>query len=72
MAVKRKNEKKQKIKEMYEKAVKIRCCYCDIRETCKYRARKESSERMGITTYCTMTPNKPKSFLKKQKRVNKA
>lgn len=60
MAVKRKNEKKLKSKLMVENSVKIKCCYCDLAESCSYRPRKESTEKMGIMTYCSMTPNKKK------------
>lgn len=67
MAVKRKNEKKYKLENLYDKCVKIKCCYCDAKETCKSRSYKESSEKLGITTYCSQTPNRPKSFAKKSK-----
>lgn len=70
MAVKRKNQKVSKLKESYNRSVKIKCCYCDINATCLQRAYKEGSEKMGITTYCAQTPNRPKSFAKKM--INKA
>jgi hypothetical protein len=69
MSVKRKNEKRNKLDELYKKSVKIKCIYCDSKDDCRFRKNKEKSEDMGITTYCTMTPNKPKSFLKKQKKL---
>jgi hypothetical protein len=69
MAVKRKNQKKKKLQELYDKAVKIKCCYCDIKGECTRRSSKEQSERMGITTYCTLTPNRPKSFKKRAKSL---
>lgn len=68
MAVKRKKMKKNKIKDLYDRSVKIKCCYCDAKENCSYRGYKESSEKMGITTYCAKTPNRPKSFAKKKKQ----
>lgn len=67
MAVKRRNQKKTQLKGKYENAVKILCCYCQDKDTCSMRERKEKSEAMGITTYCTSTPNRPKSYLKKHK-----
>lgn len=69
MAVKRRSEKRNKMADMHEKAVKIRCCYCDLKDTCKYRAQKERTEKMDIVTYCTMTPNRHKNFAKKAKTV---
>ena len=57
MAVKARNRKKKESAETWAKAVKIRCCYCDAKETCKFRERKEKDENRGITTYCTQTPN---------------
>ena len=49
-------------------AVKIKCCYCDINETCIRRQRKEDHEEKGLT-YCQITPNRPQSFKKKKKSV---
>ena len=69
MTVKRHNEKKNRLQESFEKSVKILCCYCDIREDCSMKVKKENTERMGITTYCSKTPNKPKSYIKKHKSV---
>lgn len=65
MAVKRKNLKKEKMQKLISESKKIKCCYCDARETCKTRAYKEKSEEMGINTYCSITPNKK---VKKNKR----
>lgn len=65
MAVKQRKRKKNYIKELYKKAVKIRCFRCDDKESCPYRKNKEKSEQMGIVTYCTMTPNKKKRKVKK-------
>lgn len=64
MAKKRAKQKKARSQYLTENAVKIKCCYCDARETCKYRAQKESTEKIGITTKCTMTPNKKKQAKK--------
>lgn len=69
MAVKAKNRKKQKSKEEYGKAIKIKCCYCDINDNCKQRAYKEHSEGLGFTTLCTLTPNVPKKQRRKNKKV---
>lgn len=70
MAVKCKKRKKENLKEMYEKSIKIKCCFCDIKETCKFKSYKEHSESLGIKTYCSVTPNKTKKFLK-SKKANK-
>lgn len=67
MTVKRKNEKTNKSIQISSSAIKILCCYCDIRENCTMRVRKENTERMDITTYCSKTPNKPKSYFRKHK-----
>jgi len=60
MAKKKKNQKKNHSLWLSENAVKIKCCYCDSKETCKFRERKEATEKMGILTKCTMTPNNKK------------
>lgn len=65
MAVKRKNEKKLKMKKLIKESKKIRCRFCDIKDTCRTRAYKENSEKMGINTYCSLTPNKKKSKKRK-------
>lgn len=57
MAVKRKYQKKLESKQSWERAVKIKCYYCDAKETCKFRAHKEKDEDRGIITYCTISPN---------------
>ncbi len=67
MAVKIRNQKKKEREELMSKAVKIKCCYCQIYSTCTRKITKEKSEAMGITTYCTLTPNRPKSFKKSKK-----
>ena len=66
MAVKRRNQKRLEKENLLKEAVKIKCCYCDIAGDCKRRKAKEKSESEGITTYCTLTPNRPKSFKKTQ------
>lgn len=73
MAVKAKNRKKLKMQELIKKSVRIKCRYCDLYGNCKTQKSKEKSEDMGITTYCTLTPNKPKKKIKKKpKRKFKA
>lgn len=67
MAIKRKNQKKQQLELLEENAVRIRCCYCDLKGTCSVRSRKEQYEKTGMNTLCIMTPNRPKSFVKKRK-----
>ena len=67
MAVKARNKKKLKMKKLVENAVKIKCCYCDIYNTCTAKVNKEKSEKLGITTYCTLTPNTTKAFIKSKK-----
>ena len=57
MAVKRKNEKKNRINDMYENAKLIKCCYCKANDDCAHKTNKEHSEKLGIKTYCTLTPN---------------
>lgn len=66
MAVKAKNRKKKSAQENYSKAIKIKCCYCDIKGNCKNQAYKEKSEGLGFTTLCTLTPNVPKKQRKKK------
>lgn len=60
MAKKRAKQKKARSQFLTDNAVKIKCCYCDDKDTCKIRAGKERTEKMGITTKCTITPNKKK------------
>lgn len=75
MAVKAKNRKKNKMKELISKSVKIKCEYCELYGNCKTQLNKEKSEQMGIITYCTLTPNKLKKKTKKKKKfrpVNKS
>jgi predicted RecB family nuclease len=67
VAVKQRNKKLKEREELSNKAVKIKCCYCQIASTCSHRANKEKSEALGIITYCVMTPNKPKSLKKSKK-----
>jgi len=67
VAVKRKNQKKLLSEYNNIRAVKIKCCFCDARENCKYREGKERSENKGILTLCTDSPNISKS---KQKQLS--
>lgn len=64
--LKKKNAKK-KFAYLKENGVNIKCCYCDIRGNCKTQKYKEKTEALNIKTYCTLTPNKTKRFLKKNK-----
>lgn len=57
MAVKRKYQKRLESKESWERAIRIKCCYCDAKDTCQFRTRKEADENRGIITYCTKSPN---------------
>lgn len=52
-------------------AVGIKCCYCDIKDTCPRRQRKELEERKGLITYCLLTPNRPQSYKKKRRKKRK-
>lgn len=67
MSVKRKNEKRNKIKNLMKNSVKIKCCYCNCKDNCKTRRSKEKSEGLGIKTYCSITTNKTKDFIRKNK-----
>lgn len=58
MAVKRRKEKKQKVKKLIKDSMRIKCCYCDAYQTCNTKSTKEKSELMRIITYCSITPNK--------------
>lgn len=69
MAVKARNRKRNESIERDKKAVKIKCCYCNIKEDCKFRKRKEESENKGISTLCTITPN---IIVKKKKKTKNA
>lgn len=66
MAVKARNRKKIRAKENYEKAIKIKCCYCELNGNCERQHYKENSEQLGFITYCTLTPNVPKKQKKKK------
>lgn len=55
-----------------DKAIKIKCHYCEIADICKRRAHKEAYEKDGVATRCTLTPNRPgKSRKEKRKRKKK-
>lgn len=71
MAVKKKKQKKNFKNDLLKIAVKIKCCYCDNRRTCKYKSRKEKDESRGCMTYCTITPNITKKTQKTRKQVKK-
>lgn len=71
MAVKRKYQKRQQSAESWARAVKIKCCHCDLAESCKFRDMKERDENRGIITWCTLSPNKKKPKKKKKKKVQK-
>lgn len=66
--MKAKNRKKKERDELMDKAVRIKCCFCDIKDTCTRRAGKEKDEKAGRMTYCTQTPNRPRSFKPKQEQ----
>lgn len=51
-----------------DKAIKIKCRYCDIVDTCHRRPHKEKYEEQGITTRCIITPNRPGAVRKKRKK----
>lgn len=53
--------------------VKIKCRYCDARNSCQRRSQKEQYENKGIVSYCSLTPNRPQSRKrsKSKKRMNK-
>jgi cytochrome oxidase assembly protein ShyY1 len=48
--------------------VKIRCRYCDLKDSCHLREQKEAYEEAGWITRCPFTPNRPK---KKKSRSKK-
>lgn len=49
-------------------AIRIKCCYCELKEECTRRIHKEREERHGLTTYCTLTTNRPQSRKKKRSK----
>lgn len=51
--------KRMKKRGAYQE-VKIRCRYCDLKDHCHLRQRKESYEAAGFITKCPFTPNIPK------------
>jgi|GEM_PF-6407070 hypothetical protein len=61
MAVKARNIKKQKMLNIITDSKKIACRHCELCGNCRTQEYKEKSEKMGITTYCSLTPNKEKS-----------
>lgn len=58
-------KKAKELKRIADSAVKIRCRYCDIKDTCIRRPHKEASENKGIMTRCILTPNRPSKKRKK-------
>lgn len=64
----KKHKAKKQMEMLKEKAVKIKCCRCDLKDTCKVKINKEKSEKMGIITYCTLTPNVVDNISKKKKK----
>ncbi len=50
----------KRLADVAEQAVRIRCRYCDLYESCIRRERKEAIEKAGTMTYCAITPNKKK------------
>lgn len=66
MAVKARRSKRNRAKENFEKAVKIKCCFCELNGKCSRQSYKEDSERLGFITYCTLTPNVTKKQRKKK------
>lgn len=64
MAVKARKSKRNKAKENFSKATKIKCCYCNLSGKCNRQNYKENSEKLGLMTYCTLTPNVTKKKMK--------
>jgi len=58
MGIKRKKEKRAYQEYLTKYAVKIKCCYCDLYESCAGREGKEWYENQDIATRCVMTPNR--------------
>ena len=59
-----KKKAKLHMDQLMKESVKIKCCYCLIKDDCPLRKRKEDSEAKGFVTYCNRTPNRPKSAKK--------
>ena len=55
-----------------DNAVKIKCQFCDIADSCQRRASKEKYEKDDWVTRCSLTPNRPGSNRKKRKKQKKA
>lgn len=58
MAVKARNRKKQNMLNLLNNSKKIACRHCVLCGNCSAQESKEKSEEMGITTHCSLTPNK--------------
>lgn len=54
--------------ETMTEEIKIRCRYCDLRDTCNRRPQKEAYEKDGWMTQCSLTPNRPGKKKKKKKK----
>ena len=65
--IKRKNFRKRS-DYLKTNGVNIKCCYCKSKGNCKTQQYKEESENYGFKTFCTLTPNKTKKFLRKNKK----
>lgn len=63
-----KKQAKKHMAKLMGESVKIKCCYCLIKDECPKRKWKEDSEAKGFVTYCNMTPNQPKSSRKNKSR----
>ena len=55
-----------------DNAVKIKCQFCEIADSCSRRQQKEKYETAGWVTRCTLTPNRPGESRKKRKKAKKA
>lgn len=49
-------------------AVKIKCCYCELKDECNRRKQKEKYEQAGWITRCSISPNRPGVKRKKRKK----
>jgi hypothetical protein len=68
MAVKARSRKQQNILNLINDSKKIACRHCVLYGNCNTQKQKEKSEEMGITTYCSLTPNKEMSKKGKSKK----
>jgi hypothetical protein len=49
----------RQLQQVADSAVRIRCRYCDIKDECPVRTKKESYENENWMTRCSLTPNRP-------------